>query len=130
MGDESSRGKTGGCYCGRIRYELAREPKRIVVCHCANCRRISGGTTVTWILFKKADFQYTRGKPGTYKSDTGATWSFCGNCGTTLTYEGKGYTGQIDVSLVTLDGHGDYAPRRDASVREKLSWIPLISREE
>ena len=101
-----------------------------MVCHCVNCRRISGGTNVTWILFRKADFHYTKGKPKTYQSDTGATWSFCGHCGTTLTYEGRDYTDQVDISLVTLEGHEGCPPIRDGSVGERLPWITLTPREE
>ena len=121
---------TGGCYCGKIRYDLDGEPKRVANCHCRNCRRISGGTTVAWILARKADFHYTQGQPQTFLSDTGATWSFCPKCGTTLTYEGKDYTQQIDIALVTLDGHEKYPPLRDANASERLPWIRVVSTEE
>jgi hypothetical protein len=33
---------TGGCQCGRVRYELTAEPIRIVACHCTECQRQSG----------------------------------------------------------------------------------------
>jgi len=127
MGMEEKNSLSGGCYCGAIRYELIREPGEIVICHCENCRRISGGTAVAWILGKKADFRYTRGSPRTYVSDTGATWSFCEHCGTTLTYEGRDYDESVDVSLVSLDDHPAHPPQRDANVAERLAWNPLIS---
>ncbi len=40
---------TGGCYCGRIRYEMTAEPL-VVHCHCDNCKRSVGGPFVSWAI--------------------------------------------------------------------------------
>ncbi len=32
-----------GCLCGKVRFEAAVEPLRIVHCHCIFCRRQTGG---------------------------------------------------------------------------------------
>ena len=33
---------TGGCFCGRIRYEIAGDPALQLLCFCKDCQRISG----------------------------------------------------------------------------------------
>ena len=32
----------GSCLCGRVRYELSREPGEFGYCHCTSCRKASG----------------------------------------------------------------------------------------
>src|SRR5271154_6341838 len=33
---------TGGCACGRIRYECTEKPLVQLICHCPDCKRASG----------------------------------------------------------------------------------------
>lgn len=39
-----SKGLTGGCLCGKIRYALSAdvEPVYSVICHCINCKKATG----------------------------------------------------------------------------------------
>ena len=29
--------QTGGCQCGKIRYEITEEPQLVYTCHCLDC---------------------------------------------------------------------------------------------
>jgi hypothetical protein len=31
--------RTGGCQCGKLRYEITDEPQLIYTCHCTECKR-------------------------------------------------------------------------------------------
>ena len=33
---------TGGCQCGKIRYEITEAPQLVYTCHCTDCQRITG----------------------------------------------------------------------------------------
>jgi hypothetical protein len=33
--------QTGGCQCGKIRYEIAEEPLLVYTYHCTDCQRIT-----------------------------------------------------------------------------------------
>ena len=33
---------SGGCQCGRVRYQIRAEPLAVYVCHCTECQRQSG----------------------------------------------------------------------------------------
>src|SRR3954469_22671984 len=33
--------QTGGCHCGKIRYEVVEEPRLVYTCHCTDCQRIT-----------------------------------------------------------------------------------------
>ena len=33
--------QTGGCQCGKIRYEIAEAPQLVYTCHCTDCQRLT-----------------------------------------------------------------------------------------
>jgi hypothetical protein len=33
--------QTGGCQCGKIRYEITEVPELVTTCHCTDCQRIT-----------------------------------------------------------------------------------------
>ena len=55
-GETKTGAKTGQCLCGAVRYRVAGDPVASTLCHCADCRRASGGTNVAWAVFEKRDF--------------------------------------------------------------------------
>ena len=34
--------QTGGCQCGKVRYEISEEPVSVYICHCLDCQRLTG----------------------------------------------------------------------------------------
>src|ERR1051325_4435078 len=77
----------GGCYCGKIRFRTTAEPKSQANCHCENCRRAAGAQAVAWITVATSEVEFKKTKPRRYRTETGAFRTFCGSCGTSLTYE-------------------------------------------
>ena len=117
---------TGGCYCGKIRFKADQPVKSRANCHCANCRLAAGAQAVAWITVNSSQFTVTAGKPKRYRTDTGAYRTFCGDCGTSLTYENDSRPGEIDITTGSLDDPENFAPTKDVFADEKLSWVPLI----
>jgi hypothetical protein len=33
--------QTGGCQCGKVRYEIMAEPQMVYTCHCRDCQRLT-----------------------------------------------------------------------------------------
>jgi hypothetical protein len=117
---------TGGCYCGRVRFRTTQEPRQQANCHCENCRRAAGAQAVAWITVERSNFEFEKGRPKEYRSETGAIRTFCEVCGSSLTYEISSRPGEIDITTGTLDRPGDFAPSRDVYPEEKLPWVELI----
>lgn len=113
----------GGCLCGAVRYQVAGEPMSSSICHCANCRRAAGAQSVAWMTFSLDHFAFLQGEPTRYPSSTGATWSFCGQCGSTLTYQNEGRPKEIDVTTGSVDDPEAFPPTQEGSEDEKVSWV-------
>ena len=45
----------GCCQCGAVRYSVSGPVIATTLCHCVSCRRATGGVSVAWAVFDKAD---------------------------------------------------------------------------
>ena len=53
--------QTGGCQCGKIRYEITEAPQSVYACHCRDCQRLTSsafsmGVVVPETAFKLSGF--------------------------------------------------------------------------
>jgi hypothetical protein len=109
-----------------VRFRAAQAPIYQTNCHCSNCRRAIGAQSVAWITVNREDFQFEKGAPKRYHTDTGAWRTFCDSCGTSLTYERDTRPDEIDITTGSLDHPEDFPPTKDFFTEEKLPWVSLI----
>ena len=93
----------GGCLCGRLRYRVTAAPLWVAHCHCWSCRRNTGSALATFVGFPKARFAYSKGNPKIFHSSPAVSRSFCGDCGTPISYEAERCTDEIHLYVSTLD---------------------------
>jgi hypothetical protein len=77
------------------------------------------------VVFRSADFAFIAGRPTSFNSSPGIVRTFCGACGTPLTYQQTSKTDTIDVTTVTLDAVDEFAPTKEVWTRHKVAWEPL-----
>jgi hypothetical protein len=118
----------GGCLCGAVRYRVSGEPYHLTHCHCTMCRRASGAPFVTWFSAPSAGFLVTPGELVHYRSSPGAVRSFCGRCGTQLTFQRDDGVSEIDITVCSLDAPETLAPEDHTYVRSRLRWVALSDR--
>lgn len=118
----------GGCYCGKIRFRTTAEPMSQANCHCENCRRAAGAQAVAWITVPTSEFEFEKTKPRRYRTETGAFRTFCGSCGTSLTYEHDRRPNEIDITTASLDHPEEFPPTRDVFPEEKLPWVKVLDK--
>lgn len=117
---------TGQCLCGAIQYTLRGPPVSVLDCHCSMCRRQSGAASVAYAAYDRKHV----GLSGTlkyFRSSKAAKRGFCGDCGSTITYESD--DGQPLIWL-TAGTHNDAArlPQREhVYVNDKLPWVEIPS---
>ena len=115
---------TGGCLCGRLRFEAVGEPNRTAHCHCSFCRRQTGAAVATFAGFQIADrFRWLKGAPTIYKSSPNVRRGFCRRCGTPLTFEANDYPGEIYVAISAFDDPDRLPPTMHVHVNQKIAWF-------
>ena len=116
---------TGGCLCGRHRYEITGKPVVATHCLCSSCRRASGGTLGTWLTAHSSDFRWTTAEPAYYASTPGTRRGFCATCGTSLSFQRDDRNVEVDVGAATLDNPERITPVDHIWASDRLSWSPL-----
>ena len=115
---------TGGCQCGSVRYALYAEPESSV-CHCRMCQKAVGGLFAAFCKVKLADFAWTRGEPGAFRSSSAAERHFCPACGTPLTFhylDGDA----IEVTTGSLDEPVRVPIVKNFGADTRLPWIDRL----
>ena len=84
MSTEQTTRKTGGCLCGAVRYEVDGPLRKVVYCHCEQCRKTSGHyVAATAVDVDKLTFTEDSGLRW-YRSSDIAERGFCQHCGSSL----------------------------------------------
>ncbi|KAI1373488.1 Mss4-like protein [Hypoxylon crocopeplum] len=99
--------KQGGCFCGKVRFSYEGEPVAKALCHCLDCRKITGSTYSTNLIVPGAGFKLLSGTPKSITkvadSGNGITSHFCGDCGSTMWRDGKSFGDNKVVKAGTMD---------------------------
>ena len=117
------------CHCGAIEL-TARFPSRFVAhCYCHSCRTTHAAGVVTWIGFKRAQVEFTRGAEllRDYESSKDTHRRFCGRCGTRMTFEsmqGK-WADEVHLPLALFVTAVDRAPHVNSFSEERPEWAPF-----
>ena len=126
------------------------EPNAHVLCHCLDCRKISGGSYSNNIVVPEDNFKLESGsafclpvccglvltivgKPKTISkvADTGKniTSHFCPDCGTTLYRTGESFPGAVIIKAGILDDAewpNKNVPKGELFAGERVSWHPPV----
>jgi len=113
---------TGGCFCGRVRYELNAPLGAARSCHCSRCRKAFSGAGSAYAEIPPGSLSWTSGQDNLtfYESTPGWGLCFCRTCGSTLcgTHEGQVH----GVTLGGIDGDPDVRLQMHIFVGSKASW--------
>ena len=76
----------GSCLCGSIRFEYARAVTQIGMCHCSQCRKVSGVASNAVIVVGKDELRWLAGEElvQEFAKPTGWGSTFCRKCGSPL----------------------------------------------
>ncbi|MGB5329949.1 MAG: GFA family protein [Gammaproteobacteria bacterium] len=114
---------SGHCYCGAVKFEIDGKSDWVGHCHCESCRRQSGSVMTTFAGFKLDQVKFTAAMPNRFITADGVTRSFCGQCGSPISYEYTGRPDEIHMQLGLFDDLEPLAPDDHSFLQEKPSWL-------
>ena len=122
MSDVSNH--TGGCRCGAVRFEASAAPHHVSYCHCGDCRRASGAPVSAFVGFLAAEVTLGGEALKTFVNGP-VTRSFCGTCGSPISYVDARIADKIYFMLGVMDTPAYYKPTLHAHVREQLPFVHM-----
>jgi hypothetical protein len=111
----------GGCLCGAVRYEIRTRFLQTTLCHCEDCRKASGAPFVAWSFFPAGSLTWTKGTPKVLLH-ADRERSFCGDCGSPLTFFDPSIPSIFEANTNTLDDPARYPPVDQCWVCDEVPW--------
>ena len=124
---EATRGGTGGCLCGAVRYRYEGEPTAIGLCQCERCQRYSGSAFLIGVVFPKKGSDY-RGPVGLlrgYGERPEIQRHFCPVCGSAVSITLDRYPEIRSMMAGTLDDRTRIKPTFSIWCSSGQPWLKL-----
>ena len=115
-----TRIRTGGCACGQLTFETRGEPKRVGLCHCMTCRKISGAPVSAYVIFAvdqvtiAGDFRSWSATPETEDC-------FCPICGSQVF--ARYSDTEIEIRLGAFDEPNLFTPTYELWAKRREHWL-------
>jgi hypothetical protein len=122
-------GFTGGCACGRIRYDCSEQPIVQLICHCRDCQRASGSAFAAVLVVPSDRIKFSGSglKYHTVKADSGRTMQrgFCSECGSPVSIR-RPETPLVEfLQAASLDDPSKFRPSCEVWISRADAWHPL-----
>ncbi|KAH9479759.1 hypothetical protein JR316_0008354 [Psilocybe cubensis] len=122
------------CLCSEVEFTLTGDPFHFVVCHCRNCKQVSGSAFLANTMFKHAQLNVTRGQEfitnyadsNTLSGNT-ITRSFCSSCGSTLFIKPAKDHGFFITHPSLIEEDISWVPNAESFAHERLAWVNDIT---
>lgn len=118
---------TGGCLCGKIRFEIDGKLGAVVYCHCSQCRRAAGSAFAANAPVRRKYFRFVSGEDlvTEYESSAGKLRAFCRNCGSPIYSRRPAVPDTLRIRLGTLDGDPERRAVAHIYVGSKAPWFEI-----
>ena len=127
----STIGKTGGCQCGNIRYQLTGEAKTLYACHCRDCQKQSSSAFGMSLIVSREDIRLLQGAETLRSWDTRGDDGeikrcyFCPACGSRVYHGSDRNDADISIKAGSLDDTGWLRPVAHIWLQSAQPWIDI-----
>jgi hypothetical protein len=122
-------GFVGGCMCGKVRYQSSSDPLTFVLCHCRECRYVSGGAAASVVVVPSDAVKITQGAVKGFSStgDNGkkVIRQFCPDCGTPMFSLIESNPAIMVVKAGTMDESNGLKPAMTFWTRSAPDWAHI-----
>ena len=118
----------GGCPCESIRYTAEIEEDRVIICHCTDCRTLSGSAFPVVVQTVPGSFQLLSGEPRIYtkvaESGVARKKGVCPECGTPVfSRPSGGHTSALGLRVGTITQRDELFPKDRYWYRSSQGWL-------
>ncbi|EAW08956.1 GFA family protein [Aspergillus clavatus NRRL 1] len=131
---------TGGCFCGKIRVQYSGQPIKTALCHCVDCRKLTGALYTCSFVVKTVDLKISGSPKEIAKTSDSGNYIknyFCSDCGTPLYGRKIHSSGVLDqVTIVRagifddIDFLNQYKADAEIYNSSRVSWMSPIEGAE
>jgi len=115
---------TGSCECGAVRFRVNGPMRKVIACHCSQCRKTSGHYWAATSVARQ-DLTITRGDGlKWFLSSDHARRGFCVDCGASLFWQEDG-SEMISIGAGTLDGKTGLVCEKHIFVADKGDYYGI-----
>lgn len=115
----------GSCLCGGVRVNTKNDPNWVAHCHCCDCRKATGAPFATYAGYAVAAVQILGNSLKRVETSPGVFRSFCSECGSSITFEGEKWPGEVHLLISVMDDPNAFSPQAHVCVSESPEWLHL-----
>ena len=132
---------SGGCLCGRVRFEVTKLTGPFELCHCSRCRKVTGSAYAATVGALAEDYALLQGEEAirsitlpVRERPPAYGLSFCGDCGSALPTPPA--SGHFEIPAGLLDDDPGLMPDKHIYVEHNAAWhtitddLPQFTAEE
>ena len=114
----------GSCYCGAVRYEVHGKLLMFPICHCPDCRKITGAACSPVLVTEAAGFTIASGGDHLvpFESSPGKFRHFCRTCGSPLFSRVSHRPDMVFIRAGSLDDDPPLRPQVHYWTAMKAPW--------
>jgi hypothetical protein len=101
---------SGGCACGRVRFNAMISDDDAYLCHCRMCQRATGSVSIAFKNVRQSDVKWEH-EPDWFESSPIAKRPYCAMCGTSLGFQFKEGSANMDLTVASFDDPSRFAPK-------------------
>jgi hypothetical protein len=114
----------GTCLCGGVRFEVDASPEVLRYCHCASCKKLSGGAGTVNFGVPPSAIRIVEGEKllQSFTPEGGSAKTFCRSCGANLFGGGWPDSERASVRVTTIEEPVDARIGAHIYVRSLAPW--------
>jgi hypothetical protein len=118
---------TGGCLCGKVRWEITAPLRFAGYCHCTRCQRRTGTAAAVSARIAPGSLRVVSGGEliTPWRPPDGFAKVFCSNCGSALWSQSQKDPEVISVRLGSFDADPGIRPSYHQYVAYAAPWEPI-----
>lgn len=123
---------TGGCHCGEVTFQASVDPKKVLICHCSDCQKLSGSTFRSVVMSQANGVTFTKGEAKEYikvaESGNQRAQGFCSNCGSALYATSVEKTNRVyGIRVGVVDQRNELIPHFQIWHRSAVPWLNKLN---